>query len=140
MSLCTLEEIAETIIETLKKKNVLIQRYDSFSTNSIYLKLDYGLGYTIRISDHKGKKDLYFRYNIGPYIAQYSTGKNKNGDERYYYPVGEEFIEMLINRVLETRNGKISRYGEMRYFQKMRRRKSINKRKRNKFWQLAELI
>ncbi|MBM7715323.1 hypothetical protein JOC94_002310 [Bacillus thermophilus] len=51
-----LQETADYIIARLKKKGIVIQRYDSYSTNSIYLKLDYGVSNSVRISDHKGKK------------------------------------------------------------------------------------
>lgn len=41
-----------------------IHRYDAYSTNSVYLKFDYGLGNSLRISDHHGKERLNYRFNI----------------------------------------------------------------------------
>ena len=46
--------------ELLLEKGFIVQRYDSVTTNSIYLKLDYGMCNSIRISDHKGKKHLSY--------------------------------------------------------------------------------
>ena len=55
-----LEQIAENVIQRLKGK-VIIHRYDSISTNSIYLKFDYGVACSLRISDHNGYKHLDYQ-------------------------------------------------------------------------------
>lgn len=57
------KEIADYIGEALKGK-LIIHRYDAFSTNSIYLKFDYGVANSLRISDHSGYDYLSYRYNI----------------------------------------------------------------------------
>ena len=56
--------IADSLIHTLSQAGFTIQRYDASTTDSIYLKLDYGVGNSIRISNHTGKKHLNYRYNI----------------------------------------------------------------------------
>lgn len=61
----TNQEIADYLSEELKNNGFTVHRYDAFSTKSIYLKLDYGVCNSIRISDHNGKKYLKYRYNIG---------------------------------------------------------------------------
>ena len=61
----TNQEIADYLSEELKNNGFTVHRYDGFSTKSIYLKLDYGVCNSIRISDHNGKKYLKYRYNIG---------------------------------------------------------------------------
>lgn len=48
-------EICNKIIDFLLDNGFSVLRYDAYSTNSIYLKLDYGVCYSIRISDHPGK-------------------------------------------------------------------------------------
>ena len=57
--------------ELLLEKGFIVQRYDSVTTNSIYLKLDYGMCNSIRISDHKGKKHLSYMYNLRSDIKKY---------------------------------------------------------------------
>lgn len=57
----TIQSIADSLIHTLSQAGFTIQRYDASTTDSIYLKLDYGVGNSIRIS---GKKHLNYRYNI----------------------------------------------------------------------------
>ena len=38
----TIDEVASAVIEKLRGK-VIIHRYDAYSTNSVYLKFDYGV-------------------------------------------------------------------------------------------------
>lgn len=41
-----------------------MHRYDAISTSSIYLKVDWGAGLSIRIADHDGYRHLNYRYNV----------------------------------------------------------------------------
>lgn len=59
----SLNDIADAVIKQLNGK-IIIHRYDAYSTNSIYLKFDYGVANSLRISDHNGKYHLRYRYNI----------------------------------------------------------------------------
>lgn len=45
-------EIVNTVVTTLKKNNFIVSRYESSSTSSIYLDIDYKALMSIRISDH----------------------------------------------------------------------------------------
>lgn len=51
----TTDDVAAAVIKRLIGK-VVIHRLDAYSTNSIYLKFDYGIVNSLRISDHEGKK------------------------------------------------------------------------------------
>lgn len=53
----TTDDVAAAVIKRLIGK-VVIHRLDAYSTNSIYLKFDYGIVNSLRISDHEGKKHL----------------------------------------------------------------------------------
>lgn len=131
-----IDKIAEEIIDKLKKENIVIHRYDSSSTNSIYLKLDYGMSYSIRISDHKGKKHLQFRYNLLTNIKK-TRIKRKGKYERRFYNVKD--IDLLINDIKKERRKKLIRYGKERYKKHMFvRRKSA--KKDNGFWLNAEHV
>ena len=103
-----LELIAENIIRTLKDNNVAIQRYDSATTSSIYLKLDYGVAFSIRISNHKGKKHLKYRYNV---LLDEPSHYDAIA-QRYYY--NQTDVNMMLNHILSERQRKISIYGEIR--------------------------
>lgn len=49
--MATVKDLAAYVCDKLAGK-VLIHRYDAYSTNSVYLKFDYGLGNSLRLSDH----------------------------------------------------------------------------------------
>lgn len=82
----SLNDIADAVIENLNGK-VIIHRYDSYSTNSIYLKFDYGVANSLRISDHDGKKHLRYRYNILESMGDKSSKKDcyRNGYQMIFY-------------------------------------------------------
>lgn len=100
------KEIADYIGEALKGK-LIIHRYDAFSTNSVYLKFDYGVANSLRISDHSGYDYLSYRYNIilglkKPYAETIGAYTKE------YYP--PEMKDTVIRRILEQREEKVQRY------------------------------
>lgn len=103
----TLSEIADSLCRRLKKKGFHLLRYDAITTGSIYLKLDYGVCNSIRISDHKGKQKLKYRYNIGTNITKRSD--IQDGYRRFYYPAEEE--DRLVQQIVSDRKAKQDRYG-----------------------------
>lgn len=58
------EKVTNYLIKEFKKEGIIIQKYQSKTSLSVYLKLDYGVLNSIRISDHKGEKYLNYRYNV----------------------------------------------------------------------------
>lgn len=51
-----IRDLAAYVCDSLAGK-VVIHRYDAYSTNSVYLKFDYGVGNSLRISDHKERAE-----------------------------------------------------------------------------------
>ena len=101
-----LNEIALRVIDRLRGK-VIIHRYDAFTTNSIYLKFDYGIANSLRISDHNGKRYLKYRYNI------LTTQKSKrtetdHGFERIYY--SPDMVSAVCRDILNAKKAKQTRY------------------------------
>lgn len=109
----SISELADYLSERLKAEGFIVHRYDAFSTQSIYLKLDYGVCNSIRISDHNGKRYLKYRYNIGPGIKK--KKKVKDRFERFYFPPKDKGV--LVNQILADRELKIRRYGKEKYDQ-----------------------
>ena len=130
-----LNDVAEALISALLDRGFTIQRYDACSTNSIYLKLDYGVSNSVRISDHRGKEKLNYRYNIG--ADQRAYRKEEGRFVRYYFPVSQ--LEKLVDLIEEERIGKIRRYGTKAYFRYMEKNKEEG-RSLPGFWQKARLI
>ncbi|MFR1638197.1 MAG: hypothetical protein ACLSVD_02925 [Eggerthellaceae bacterium] len=64
------------------------------------LKLDCGMCNSIRISDHRGKKHLAYRYNIGPWIKK-RWHDHDGRYPRHYYPIDE--ADVLVANVLRDR-------------------------------------
>jgi len=100
--------IAKIITNELIKRNFIVHRYNSKSTSSIYLKLDYGVACAIRIADHPGKKKYSYRFNI---IKNYSGNKTiiKDGLICYFYDFSE--LNSVIKAVQKEKDTKIKKYG-----------------------------
>lgn len=136
----TIYATADFLIKELKKEGIVIQRYNSKSTNSIYLKLDYGVLNSIRISDHKGKKHLNYKYNIltvCPYPIATKNNTNYGEIVRYYFPLKEK--NKLLNLILQERIQKKSMYGDKNYRNFMDLKVAENYMKTG-FWQLGEIV
>lgn len=111
-----LSDIAEILTNNLTAEGVKILRMESRNTESIYLKIDYGVCNTIRISDHYGKK---CRYNIGPYIHHFRVECGRY--DRYYYQAKR--CNELTRRILKDRRTLVRRYGKKNYDRYMRMNK-----------------
>lgn len=113
----TVSDIAEYLVQELKELGFKIQLYKAVTTKSTYIKLDYGVCNSIRISDHNGKKHLQYRYNIQQDCKEYYVAKSPEGWDRYYYPFSK--VDFLIKRVVLDRKMKMDKYGAKRYKQFM---------------------
>lgn len=124
-------EVAAVVVSKLKAAGFKIQRYDSYTTNSVYLKLDYGVAHSIRISDHDGKKHLQYRYNVLTDRVMIHRGFKHGALPRFYY--GPLHLERLVEDILQARRGKMSVYGESKYRRWMEESK-VDNRERKGFW------
>lgn len=102
----SLNDIAESVIKRLKGK-VIIHRYDSYSTNSIYLKFDFGVANSLRISDHQGKQYLKYRYNILTGVTSKKVKKD-GGFERIYY--SPDMVKAVCRDILQSKERKQQQY------------------------------
>jgi len=131
-----LNKMADKLAQMLIKEGFTIQRYDAYSTNSIYLKLDYGLCNSIRISDHKGKEHLSYMYNLRSDINHdYVT---RNGYTRYF--VSFKHHKRIVNLALQNRWKKYVKAGSMsNYNELMNIEKNLNKNNKG-FWSKCYLV
>lgn len=130
-----LKKLADSIAARLLAAGFVVQRYDAHSTNSIYLKLDYGVCNSIRISDHPGKKHLKYRYNIGPFVKEFKNVKDKY--PRLYYRADRS--ARMIKRIVWDREVKKSRYGDDGY-ERLMRKNRIERAGSRGFWREAVLL
>lgn len=130
-----LENLADSIVKRLIAEGFIIQRYNAYTTNSIYLKLDYGVCNSIRISDHPGKKYLKYRYNIGSFIKEFRMEKDKF--DRFYYQSDKS--ANMIKKIIKDREAKKTKYGEFGYKRLMKKNRDENIGNLG-FWSKAVLL
>lgn len=116
-------EVANILISKLLDIGFIIHRYNSHSTSSIYLKLDYGLSCGIRIADHPGKKKYSYRFNV---IKDYVGNKVilKDGLICNFYDFNE--LDNVVNAVQKEKQDKINKYGLRNYQIYMEKQKNEN--------------
>ena len=112
------KEIADILVQKLISNGFIVHKYNSHTTSSIYLKLDYGLSCGIRIADHPGKKKYSQRFNV---IKNYLGDKViiKDGLICRFYNFTE--LEEVIKAVLKEKEDKINKYGLQNYKKYMER-------------------
>lgn len=127
-----LNKIAKQMIKELKKHGITIQYYHAITSNSIYLKLDYGMAHSVRISDHHGNNKLRYRYNVSlnSNFKKVTRVPNKAG-YRYYAPPDRigELVKLIVRE----------RYSRMKFLTKERYEKEmqityLQNEGRNGFW------
>ena len=132
--------LAREVVDALKCAGFTVHRYNSYSTNSIFLKVDYGVCKSIRISDHGGKQYLKYRYNIGTNYDEIKSELvmfNGYSFERFYYPaccVGD-----MLFHIRAYRDELIAKYGKTAYM-KIELKEYEEHIKDKGFWQQARLV
>ena len=102
------KEIASILVDKLKKLGFIVHRYNSVTTNSIYLKLDFGVCCGIHIAENKEKKKYHYRFNV---IKDFKGDKIVNFNNLVSYFFTFEEIPQLLQKVQEERELKIKKYG-----------------------------
>ena len=133
-----IEQMANYLQKKLVQKGFIVQRMDAVTTKSIYLKLDYGLCNSIRISDHAGKKEYSYRFNILRQMPLKSYNYFTNGKfPRGFYSF--DMVDKMIADILERKQERVRLYGEMVYNSLQYKEKTQNNGKKG-FWSKARLI
>ena len=130
-----LQETADYLIRVLKEQGFTIHRYDAYSSNSIYLKLDYGVCNSIRISDHTGKAYLKYRYNFILGGIPYKKVMDKY--PRYYF--NETTVQDLVDKIKQDKEDKLNTYGMRNYTMFVNKNKSDIGNQKG-FWKQAKLV
>ena len=118
----------------MKKRGVIVHRYDAYTTNSVYLKFDYGAAYSLRISDHRGKKHLKYRYNIELDLKDLKT-ERREGCFMEFFPA--EKVSYCISRILavrEMRQESVDNYQAFMDWYRAKSQKSLG------FWTQAKQV
>lgn len=135
---CNLSEIADKLIKFVKAKGIHVLRYDSKSSKSIYLKFDYGMAGSLRLSDTPSTNELRYTFNIlssidKPYIESY-VNDNKYAYSMYFYPV--RMAQNVMVDVVRYKEYRQAKYGEVKYKKLLEGYKS-NRDEKIGFWKKA---
>ena len=117
------KQVANILVNELKNLDFIVHRHNSVTTNSIYLKLDYGVCCGIRISNHNGKKKYHYKFNV---IEGYKGDKITYFRNliSYFYTFAE--LPQLLQKVQEEKQLKIQKYGIDKYKQIIESKKNKN--------------
>ena len=100
------KDIIDYLEKNLLKLGFIIHKYEAYSTNSVYLKLDYGASNSIRISDHKGYKHLSYKYEINQSFVKDGWRKDDRGFWRYSCCANKDSIDKLLSIITQDRQYK----------------------------------
>lgn len=104
--------VAKFLVKNLLDLGFIVHRYNSHTTSSIYLKLDYGVSCGIRIADHPGKKKYSYRFNV---IKDYVGDKVIYKDNLICYFFDYTELDNVIDAVKKEKQNKINKYGIENY-------------------------
>lgn len=129
-----IETVALKVAKELFNRGFSLQIYKAY-TGSVYIKLDYGVSHSVRISDHDGKKKLKYRFNMikGRQPNQLTRGMYK----RYFYPFTQ--ISNMVEDIVKHREEIISQYSKESYKNFMAKNKRENSEAYG-FWTKSTLI
>ena len=129
-------KLADEIAQALIAEGFTVHRYDSASTESIYLRLDWGACNSVRVSGHAGHIHARCRYNIGPYIG--TAIETEERYPRFYWP--ESDVAALVAKCVSDRDARIGWCGANGYRNIVRRKKREAKHAERGFWTLARKV
>lgn len=133
-----IQQMAKYIQKQLVDKGFTIQRLDAQTTKSIYLKLDYGLCNSIRISDHSGKKEYSYRFNILKEMPQKSVHYFTNGKfPRSFYSF--DMVDKMIEDIIARKDEQLRKFGAFIY-EVLQENEKEKKLGNNRFWNKAKLV
>lgn len=128
-----IRSLAAYVCDRLAGK-VLIHRYDAYSTNSVYLKFDYGVANSLRIADHAGKKHLAYRFNIVLNLTEPAVDLTDRFPRNYYPP---DMVDQAIEDILAGTEAKRAKYRDYEKVVEKAKQKAAHERG---FWEMARPV
>jgi hypothetical protein len=123
--------VADFVVNYMKSAGVFVQRYDAMTTASVYLKFDFGMANSMRISDHRGIDNLHYKYNVRTDVTEIVT-KGEDGFERNYFPIDQ--AEAACRMILIAKFRKIGKFGLDWYNRTMDETLEKKAYSKNRFW------
>lgn len=136
----TTEEATALLINHINNicPDIIMHYYHSYTSNSIYIKLDYGTANSIRISDHEKANNGYnYKYELRIDKAL-SWHRFENNIYKIMYPATQ--IEQLANKIVKERNKKKKEKGQSYINEMDKRKRYMKSNKSKKFYKLCKQI
>ena len=121
----SIKDFMHKLLKDLDYCGFILQYYEAYSTNSCYIKLDYGVSNSIRIADHKGKDKYPYRFNL-----MIGLDKSYEENERKYYCIND--YQEMIEDIKKFKQVQLDKYG-FSYYEYMLKNKKDGKNKKG-FW------
>jgi len=137
-----IEEAAYFLAEECKKEGMVVHMYKSSTSNSIYLKFDWGVAHSLRISDHKGIEKYHYKFNLIADLPRKYTVSYRNEHHSSYYPLSEKLA--CLHDIIQNRNNLLQEKGIEEYQGEMERIQqkieTLPKEKLYPFWKYGKRI
>ncbi|MDT2640426.1 hypothetical protein P7D31_09890 [Enterococcus dongliensis] len=134
-----IKRCADMVERRMISNGVVVQRYDSYTTNSVYFKFDGGLANSLRIGDHKGKKHLNYMFMIN--INHKGNMKVTKGQFfQYTYGPTRHNIYQLVDHILRHRRKRINQYKNIDEYRETVKKQFMAKSDQKGFWKQSKLI
>lgn len=137
-----LQKAVQFIVEECKKEGIVVHQYNAQTSNSVYLKFDWGLANSLRISDHKGLEKYHYRFNLILGLPKIINITYRNNGYSTYYPFKE--ILKCVCDIISNRKKIIEKHGLEKYKEEMDRVKNrierLPKEKLYPFWKYGKRV
>ena len=132
-----IKKLADLVERIMVSNGVVVQRYDAYTTNSVYLKFDGGLANSLRIGDHKGKKHLNYMFMID--VRQTVSIKIVQGKFRQYI-YSKKSVNDLAEHILRHRIKRIESHGSIANYRLAVQKQFASKSDQRGFWSQSRLV
>lgn len=137
-----IEKAVDFVVEKCKEKGIVVHRYNAKSSSSIYLKFDWGMAHSMRISDHKGIEKYHYRFNLIKGMKKTVTITYRNNNYCNYYPFRD--IYQCMEDIIQNRINVLEKDGKEAYLQSMKRFadkiERLPKEKLYPFWKYGKRV
>ena len=122
----TTRDIMFDLLRRLDKEGFVLHYLQAYSTNSCYIKMDFGVCKSIRIADHKGIDKYEYTFNL-----MLGLDKSYVDNGRHFYSLDD--VEIMIQDIKTHREILQDEYG-FKYFEFMLKNKKEMETKKG-FWE-----
>lgn len=134
-----IRRVADIIERRMLANGVVVQRYNAYSTNSVYFKFDCGVANSLRIGDHEGKASLNYMFLID--VNHNGKRKITRGKfTQYTYAPTRKQIAQAVKHILLNRSKKMASCGNKEQYRMLIIQEYMKNKERKGFWSTATFL